>query len=360
MPGNEEFLRISGITGGWPGCDGVGGNAISSPRLNSIIDLTDGAWVSICDVDWFGAWAGAWIPDNATDCDDNAADVNPWAEEVCDGIDNDCDGIADEDDDGDGATVCDGDCDDFDPAAFPGALEICDGIDNDCDGLIDGADDEVLLPVPMTDNYFLTYSSFDPLFSFCGTDYDVVGISDNGFVVPDGTVLFDSTPAADDMGLNAPLVAGGWIDLDPSQHLGNDFMDGYHCFDQNTGLEIACGPVWLVNKDDALVILWDQVAVDVAPFGSASFLIGLTLDDEAVVQMLSPLGDLPPGTRTGFACADGPVYTRPDPAAMQADGCVDWDTVSFPELHFAADDALLAPLDPTAGYRLWTTPGTCP
>ncbi len=47
----------------------------------------------------------------------------------------------DEDEDGDGATVCQGDCDDADASVGPLAEEVCDdGRDNDCDGWVDGSD----------------------------------------------------------------------------------------------------------------------------------------------------------------------------------------------------------------------------
>ena len=47
----------------------------------------------------------------------------------------------DEDEDGDGATVCQGDCDDADAGTGPLADEVCDdGRDNDCDGWVDASD----------------------------------------------------------------------------------------------------------------------------------------------------------------------------------------------------------------------------
>ena len=458
MPGHAEFLKFSGITGGWPGCDGVGGAAIPSPRVNTLVESSDGAWASICDADWFAPWGDAWIPDNATDCDDNAADVNPWAEEVCDGVDNDCDGVADEDNDGDGVTICDGDCDDFDVSAYPGALEACDGIDNDCDGsvpadeedadldgrrlcdgdcddadpdvypgaiedcgdgidndcsgddgagadlldgdgdgvtpcngdcddsnpttfplapesmidgidndcdgLIDGADDDVITPLTsMQDNYYLTYMFADPIFSFCGTDYSVMGISPEGFLVPGGGALFDSSPSADEMGDHAPFIASAWIDMDPEVDLGGDFLPGYHCFDENTGLEIPCGPAWLIRRGtDGVSVLFDRAALDVAPFGGISFITTLTLTGENTIHILSPLDELPADLRFGFACSDGDVYELPDFGALQGGSCVEWDDNTWPELHYAAGDAdVQNALDPAGGIRLTTAPqGGCP
>jgi len=73
------------------------------------------------------------------DCDDSDAAINPGAEEVCDSQDNDCDPSTGEqdDDDGDGYSICSGDCDDGDADSWPGAFESCDGDDNDCDGSVD-------------------------------------------------------------------------------------------------------------------------------------------------------------------------------------------------------------------------------
>ena len=81
--------------------------------------------------------------DETVDCDDSNADVYPGAEPICDGVaDNDCDGTTDTneaDEDGDGASECDGDCADYNATIYPGAEHLCDDgvFDNDCDGIID-------------------------------------------------------------------------------------------------------------------------------------------------------------------------------------------------------------------------------
>ena len=105
--------------------------------------------------------------DVCSDCDDGRAAVFPGATPICDGVvDQDCDGVPETDEldqDGDGASSCDGDCadgspslsiadadgdgystcdapadcDDGDPARHPGAVEQCDAQDDDCDGAID-------------------------------------------------------------------------------------------------------------------------------------------------------------------------------------------------------------------------------
>jgi len=304
------------------------------------------------------------------DCDDADPDVHPGAHEDCgDGVDQNCNGDdgagADLlDGDGDGVTPCNGDCDDAAFTTFPMAPEsMIDGIDNDCDGLVDGSDDDVIYPLALQDNYYLTWIGFDPFFSFCGTDYSVLGISSDGFVVPDGGVLFDSTPSAEEMGDNAPFIAMGWADLDPEAGLAGQFMPGYHCFDENTGLEIPCGPGWLIQKgSDGVVVLLDNVQLEVAPFGGITLLTSLTMAGENTVHVLSPLDELPAELRFGFACSDGDVYELPDFSTLQGGGCVEWDYGTSPELHYAAGDAAVQnALEPSGGIRLSTAdPGTCP
>lgn len=45
------------------------------------------------------------------------------------------------DEDGDGASACNGDCNDADDAVYPGAYEACNFVDDDCSGAIDDAND---------------------------------------------------------------------------------------------------------------------------------------------------------------------------------------------------------------------------
>jgi len=103
-----------------------------------------------CHYCWFDSdgdgWCGPILPEYpGEDCDDLDARVYPGAPQQCDGVNNDClhdgwpalDGTNEADDDGDGASECEGDCDDAEAGIGPGRLESCDGRDEDCDGLID-------------------------------------------------------------------------------------------------------------------------------------------------------------------------------------------------------------------------------
>ncbi|MBA3542535.1 MAG: hypothetical protein H0T79_23165, partial [Deltaproteobacteria bacterium] len=79
------------------------------------------------------------------DCDDTRATVHPGAPELCgagigNGRDDNCNGYIDEtcttcdtvDNDGDGASECQGDCNDTQATVGPGKPEACDGFDTDC------------------------------------------------------------------------------------------------------------------------------------------------------------------------------------------------------------------------------------
>ena len=145
--------------------DGLPEIAVGAPDATPAIGLEEAGRVflllssSIPDEDGDGHSA-------LFDCDDADDTVYPGATELCDGLDNDCDGVVPDDEpdeDGDGASTCDGDCDDTEAAlniadtdsdgvttcddppdceddnadVAPGLADMCDGVDNDCDGSVD-------------------------------------------------------------------------------------------------------------------------------------------------------------------------------------------------------------------------------
>ena len=123
--------------------DHVGGTNSSSGHFlqyscNSTESLQGTAVLfSLCsDADGDG-WASQAC--GGLDCDDTDSGVFEGAAEVCDGLDTDCDPSTDEDadEDGDGASLCDGDCDDTEDLSSPFLLEVCNGLDTDCNGFID-------------------------------------------------------------------------------------------------------------------------------------------------------------------------------------------------------------------------------
>ncbi len=123
-------------------------NPAGTEACNLLDDDCDGAADEPFDADGDGAFDAVFcvgVYGAEADCNDGAPSVHPGVtDEGCDGLDSDCDGQfgPDEiDDDGDGATECDGDCDDADATVAPGLGEVCNGRDDDCDGLVD-ADDE--------------------------------------------------------------------------------------------------------------------------------------------------------------------------------------------------------------------------
>jgi formylglycine-generating enzyme required for sulfatase activity len=145
----------------------------TDPTLNSNDDDGDGA--STCD----------------GDCNDGAADLFPGATEVpYDGVDQDCDGSDLTDVDGDGfvgAFVGGLDCNDDDDTVHPGTVDGYDMADSDCDGLVDEDDvseGDVILNEAMVNPEF----SIDPdgewfeLHNVSGRDINLLGwiFSDDG------------------------------------------------------------------------------------------------------------------------------------------------------------------------------------
>ena len=112
-------------------CNGVIDESPSPPRYADRDG--DGVGAELAGCVWFAVEVGG-------DCDDADDTVFPGAPELCDGLDNDCDGVVagEQDEDADGARVCDDDCDDDDPLRAPGRVELCNAIDDDCDGQVDG------------------------------------------------------------------------------------------------------------------------------------------------------------------------------------------------------------------------------
>ena len=73
---------------------------------------------------------------------------------------------AEDDGDGDGATLCAGDCDDDDPTVGPDAVDLCgDGVDQDCSGVADDGPDCEVLPCQAIDalDGFQGFYCQDPL-----------------------------------------------------------------------------------------------------------------------------------------------------------------------------------------------------
>ncbi len=76
------------------------------------------------------------------------------------------------DQDGDGATNCDGDCNDNNGSVYPGATELCDGLDQDCDGVADNG-------LPDSDGNGVPDCRDAEICD--GKDNDGDGVVDNGF-----------------------------------------------------------------------------------------------------------------------------------------------------------------------------------
>jgi len=220
----------------------------------------------------------------------------------------------------------------------------------------------VITPIlGMTDTYYLTYSFGADVFRMCGSDYSVLGITSDGLLVPDGAVIFDSSPTANEMGLYAPVVASAWTDLDPSQEAFGDFLTGYRCYDDVTGDEITCGPAWLIRRSDSVSVLFDRVAVDDPQVDTASFITTLTLDGDVIIHHLDVLEELPLDLRFGASCSAGAEMTLASWSPLLDGECMEWDPGVDPEAHFATADPMSDGVDTMETLRWWLAePGMCP